>query len=375
VRVSAAHEHKVHLWASVGEVSAPRETETGVFEASYRAPLHGVPGYAAVVAWDESSGEVTAAIVALSARVEIPVRTEPGAQVTVSIAGRHAVTTADDKGHARVTLPVPPGVRRARVTATDAAGNTNVTEVVLDIPRARGLWLLAPDGALDGRRIYVVSMGQSPPRLSAGPGARLKDVDVRRGVGTAVVEGGGPAVITAANEEETVSLSMSAPPYERLTGPRLELGASVAAQFSGSFAGVALLVEGRMRVKRSPVRVGLDLVGLYASGSAASFAVQAGGFAVHLVGEARVGVSSRVALGITARLGGAVVADSRTRLGRTTDATDGGPTVAIEGGLLARLGPGLLTLSLGFSYTPLIGLESTNLEGGVIAAGYRTAKW
>src|SRR5258708_7832090 len=99
------------LWASSGEVFAAHPLGNGRFEARYRPPPSGSPGFTVVAAWDPETGEAGAAVVELWARTELPVETEPGAHLVV-LTGNHKVTArADAQGHARVVTWVGPLVK------------------------------------------------------------------------------------------------------------------------------------------------------------------------------------------------------------------------------------------------------------------------
>src|SRR5689334_3377102 len=104
----------LHMWSSVGSVTDAQVIEGGGdegsrIEALYHPPEAGAPTYAVVAAWDETSGEAGVTTVELAGRTEIPVESEPGAQVSASVGGQHATARADGRGHARVVLWVRPG--------------------------------------------------------------------------------------------------------------------------------------------------------------------------------------------------------------------------------------------------------------------------
>lgn len=366
-------------------MSPPVEIGGGQFEATYTAPTHGTPAYVAVAAWDDSTGpthqEVGVAILAISARIEIPIETEPGAQLLVTIGNRRTTALADSEGHARAGLLVPPSARRARVAATDAAGNTNLTEVSLDMPRPKRLWLIAPDGAAAERRLYFFSAAANEPQVSVSQGATITVVHGQHGSGSVVVHSAADAVVGVSNGENGDAVSLLIP-VERSDrpgtwlGPRWELGAAIGPRYSGAFTGVTAQVEGRARIRRLPLHLGADIGALYSSGSGgAGVAVQLGGLAAQVVVEGRLSVKERLSLYCGLGLGGVVVSEQRVIGTRTTVVTDGGPQLSITVGLLARLGPGLLTLAVGFAYAPLVHLDNINVDGGIVSVGYRGARW
>jgi hypothetical protein len=378
----------LRLWASTGEVSSPRELSPGRFEASYRAPTGGPPADVVLAAWDEASGEVASTSLVLEARTELPVETEPGAQVSAAVAGRRVMVRADATGRAQLILWVPPRVRSARVTAVDAAGNATVEEVQLGMPDPVGLWIVAPDAAEPGERVrlYAFATSGARPRLSA-PGARL-EVAAQPGVTMGLLEARADVTVVASLGQERATATVrvraptaAAPPLSptpsRLVEPRWELGASIGPRLSGSLTGGGLTVEGRWRVGRSRLHLGFDVSALYAKGNFGSSELEGGGACAAAVGELRFSVAERVALLVGAELGAMVGGVSRTpSVGRRSTSADGGPSVGAAAGLLAQAGPGLVTIVVGYAWTPLIGVSPTaNLEGGWLAVGYRAGRW
>ena len=117
---------------------ARRRSATAASAPSYTPPVAGKPTYAVIAAWDEESGEAGAATLVLIGHTEIPVETDPGAQVVALIHGRRSTARANGAGHARILAWVWPGERTATVTALDAAGNaTTGNEVALELPPPR----------------------------------------------------------------------------------------------------------------------------------------------------------------------------------------------------------------------------------------------
>ena len=50
---------------------------------------------------------------------------------------------------------------------------------------------------------------------------------------------------------------------------------------------------------------------------------------------------------------------------------DGGPSLSASGGALVRVGPGLVTLAVGYAWTPLVADGLANLDGATLSVGYR----
>lgn len=370
------------LWASSGELTAARALGGGRFEARYRPPASGAPGWAVVAAWDAESGEAGAATVELWARTELPVETEPGARLTV-VTGSHKVNArADAQGHARVVTWVGPTVKRARITAEDAAGNTTVEEIVLDVPRPQALWLVADSPS----RVLAFSVARVLPHVEA-VGAEL-DVEAQPGIAVAQVRAYGEVTLTASTDAERTTLSLAAPsaagaaaaggPRDekpRFADPRWELGASIGPRVSDAFTGAALTGEWRRRIRGTRWHLGVDLGGMYATGVAGDD-VRLGGASLRGVAELRFSVGARVALLIGVQLGGVLVGERRTAVsGISRSAFDGGPALGGGAGLLARMGPGVLTVAVSGAWTPLLGLGRANLDGGMLSVGYRAARW
>jgi hypothetical protein len=378
----------VRLWASLGTVSAAHATGPGQVEALYQPPAAGAPAFAVVAAWDEASGEAAVATVELEARTEIPVETEPGVQVSVAVGNHHGIAHADAKGHATALVWVAPGLRSARVTAQDAAGNATTAEVALDIPTPERVWLVERgDPAGDSARLYAFTLQLSVPVVRAAGGVAF--ISSQPGIATITVRGHGDAMVTAIVGDSVArrALHLGSPPplppevvvvelAPAFVDPRDDLGASVGPRFSGSFIDAAATLEWRRRLRRSRFHLGLDVGALYATGTGAAMEVRLGGAFARAIGEARFYPSERAALTVGVGLGGALVGERRTPLdGNDYTATDGGPSVGAQVGLLARMGPGVVSITLGFYYTPLLGLDRAILDGGTLSVGYRSIRF
>jgi hypothetical protein len=390
----------LHLWASVGTVTGAQTIDGDEggsrIEAFYQPPEAGAPTFAVIAAWDERSGEAGVATVELEGRTEIPVESEAGAQVSVNVGGRKATARADAHGHARVPVWVRPGVRTARVTAVDAHGNTNAADVPLDLPPPTRVWLVPGySGVLAVGApvpLYAFAVAPAVPRVVA-PGAVIA-VDARPGISVAKVSGAGDVVVTATvgdggGGQAELALHLAAPPPQprdsgvsvevatpTFADPRMEIGASVGARFSGALVAAAVTAEWRRRLGRSRFHLGVDVGGLYATGNAGSFDLLLGGVVARATAEARFSLGERVALCAGIGLGGAVVGEHRVdAAGTSSAAVDGGPSLAIGGSLLMRIGPGLLAISAGYAWTPLVGLGLAVLDGGMLSVGYRALKF
>ena len=153
-----------------------------------------------------------------------------------------------------------------------------------------------------------------------------------------------------------------------------ELGAALAGGYSGALLGGGGRVEARRRLGR--FAVGLDLDGRYARGSLAGDDLAAGGLGVRAVGEARFAVARRVTLFVAAGAGAHWARVARTPpVGAVAGGNDGGPSLSASGGALLRVGPGLVTLAVGYAWTPLVANGLANLDGAMLSVGYRAARW
>jgi hypothetical protein len=388
---AAAPSAKIRVWTSLGSVSAAHVVG-GRIEAEYTPPPAGPPAYAVVAAWDEKTGEVAVATVELEARTEIPVDTEPGAQVSVTVANHRGSARADAKGHATALVWCPPGVLTAKVTAQDAAGNTTVAEVALDVPTPERVWWVERDPAPDGAaRLFAFTLQPQVPEIIAN--AAIVTVSTQPGVASVTARGGGDAEVIAlvgdAQARHELHFTRPEPPKPppvtqsvivqipaRFADPRDDLGASVGPRFSGNLIDAAATVEWRHRVRRSRFHLGVDVGALYASGNGGTDQVRLGGAFARVIGEARFFPTEKVALTLGIGAGGALVGERRTPVvGADFTSTDGGPSVGGQVGLLARLGRGVLTITGGFWYTPLLGMGNTILDGGAVSVGYRTLRF
>jgi len=376
------------------------------YRATFTPPSAGKPTRALVAAWDEDSGEVATALVALAARIEIPVETDAGARVVVTLHGRRSTARADSSGHARVVAWVWPDEERATVTATDAAGNATTNEIALDVGRPEALFVLAPAAlaAGDEARVYAFTVAGAVPQLTASSG-RLAPERARDGVAAARLSARGEVTLVAAAGEarvqrripqavatlppehsvalasvEEAAAGRAAPPAAVAATPALatlspwEAGLTLSGRYGGSLGGVAVALLARRRLGR--FAVGLDLDGRWAAGFIGMDPASLGGFGARAVGEWRLTVAPRVGLYLAVALGGHYARVTRVNpANKERSSDDGGPTLGAAAGVLWQLGPGAVDVALGFAWSPLIGSGRVNADGGAISVGYRVARW
>jgi hypothetical protein len=123
--------------------------------------------------------EVAVVRIPLLGRTNLPVTTDPGAEVVIDIAGAHfGPVKADRRGRAQVPVEVPPGMKEAHVLATRGTLKTDRV-VKLDVPTHRPLVaVLSPDPLPVDSGGWLVVAGEEP--LSAADlqltadGARLE---------------------------------------------------------------------------------------------------------------------------------------------------------------------------------------------------------
>lgn len=129
--------------------------------------------------------EVTVVRVPLFGRTNLPVTTDPGAEVIIELSGaRFGPVKANRRGKAQVPVEVPPGVRQARVLATRGALKTDrMTKIDVPdfrplvtalgpepLPRAGGWLVVAGEETLSAADVDLTSEGL---RLEAQPGPLL----------------------------------------------------------------------------------------------------------------------------------------------------------------------------------------------------------
>ena len=162
--------------SNVGRVEALERVEPGVWRARYVLPDTRYPEVAilvALAAWPHPQsiyGAYGTVRVPLAAAVELPGRTEPNAQLTVSIGGTlFGPVTVGADGRFRLPVIVPPGNSVGLSRTVDAAGNQRHTKIDLNLPPTDGLaCVLNPqrlpvDGTSRARLLCATSDPQGRP--------------------------------------------------------------------------------------------------------------------------------------------------------------------------------------------------------------------
>ncbi len=195
---------------------------------------------------------VTTLTLPCSGRTELAIDTEPGARVTVEIAGAHfGPRRADARGKLRMPVEVAPQAREARITAE--VGDQGKVRVV-PLTRASNPWawvvqpstlgagttgqamLLAPE-EIDSRLVVTASGGQLE-RQAAEPSRVLYQLNPRPGAPRVTLEAAlpGEEMPRAIATVDVLALSpvaQSAPPPAQPGGRELEVGAAVGFFWAG----------------------------------------------------------------------------------------------------------------------------------------------
>ncbi|QRO02618.1 hypothetical protein JRI60_21455 [Archangium violaceum] len=188
------------LRANVGRVEGLARTGPGTWRARYVLPDTRYPEVAILVAlsaWPHPQsihGAYGKVLVPLATSVELPGRTEPNAQLSVTIAGATfgPVKAAPD-GRFRVPVIVPPGHRFGQARAVDAAGNVRRSRMDLALPATDGLACvlnpqrLPADGVSRARMLCATSDAFGQPVLDARVSATARHGALR---GPTRAEGG-----------------------------------------------------------------------------------------------------------------------------------------------------------------------------------------
>lgn len=182
---------------SAGLVERVASAGPGRFTARYRpSPAH-YPDVAIIIAISSrcplcaTPRAVGGMALPVSARTQVPGRSEPRVKLTVEVAGRvFGPVEADAEGYFRVPVEVPPGEQRARGVSLDPLGNQRVEELDLKLPPVRQLACAAWPAALpaDGKSragiwcLTTDARGRAVASPQLAIGARLGRVTVREPV-------------------------------------------------------------------------------------------------------------------------------------------------------------------------------------------------
>lgn len=154
------------LRVSTGSVSPPRETSTGRLLVVYEPPKRLYPQAAIFAVTNEEGWLLDWIALPLYGETQIDTKTEPGASVTVRIAGAaFGPVQADAAGRAAVSVLVPPGVQSGITEATDSLGNNKETSFSLDVKPFNRLLCTCPDTG--DRAVLLVVDAHGKPKKRA----------------------------------------------------------------------------------------------------------------------------------------------------------------------------------------------------------------
>lgn len=224
------------LRATEGRLSGLARAGEEEWTATLSLPRGGPPILAIVSATREEPGadpEVAFLAIPVRGRAAVPVETEPGARVWVSAGGDEVgPVAAGPRGLATISVPVPPGVKQARVRASGPGGRTERT-VDLDVPPPNRI-AMAATAAGDGLArldLFVAGAGEVEIAATGARASVPEPVPGRPGRFTAILSGRpGRAVVRAAVRDDPASRataeivlpgtpSAAAPPRPALAAP------------------------------------------------------------------------------------------------------------------------------------------------------------
>ncbi|WP_328701069.1 hypothetical protein [Corallococcus silvisoli] len=164
------------LRASTGQVEGLTHSGPGTYVARYVLPKTRLPEAAILVAlsaWPHPQsvhGAYGRLLVPLAASVDLPGKSEPGAQVSLEVAGkRFGPVQVGTDGRFVLPLVVPPGYPMARGVVEDRAGNEERIAIDLQLPPTDGLACvlnpqrLPADGVSQARLLCATSDAKGLP--------------------------------------------------------------------------------------------------------------------------------------------------------------------------------------------------------------------
>jgi hypothetical protein len=169
----------LHGVASAGVLVAT-PSEGGAIHFLWTPPPARAPFVAVFAFWEGgplSLGSVTTLTLPCSARTELAIDTEPGARVTVEIAGAHfGPRRSDARGKLRMPVEVPPLAHEARITA-EVGEQGKVRVIPLAVAPSPWLWVLQPspvDRGAPAQAMLVAPDEISPDLVVRGVGGQLE---------------------------------------------------------------------------------------------------------------------------------------------------------------------------------------------------------
>lgn len=194
---SKAPPSALHLHSTTGTLGALEKVGDDAYKVLLTPPQKRFPQLAVVsvaqLSEDGSPPTVVVASVAYSAAIELKGRVEPGAKMTVVVAGKKfGPVRADAEGRFAVPIVVPPGEAFAQGIARDDLGNTSKSKINLYLPEVHRLHaFMFPERVIAGSKgsawLYVTTL-DGAGRLRKG---KTTAKPTRGQLGKAVVLGPG----------------------------------------------------------------------------------------------------------------------------------------------------------------------------------------
>jgi hypothetical protein len=244
---------QLHGVASAGTLvqSSP---EGGAVRFLWTPPEARAPFVAVFAFWEGSPlalDSVTTLNLACSSRTELAIDTEPGARVTVEIAGAHfGPRRADGRGKLRVPVEVAPLAHEARITA-EVGEQGKVRVVPLPVAPSPWVWVVQPETLAPGsvgqamlvapeelpQALVLRTTGGELEREATEPNRSLYRVVPQPGASRVTFEAAlsGEGMARAGAMVEVLASALAAPlePSSWPAGRELQLGAAVGSFFAG----------------------------------------------------------------------------------------------------------------------------------------------
>ncbi len=240
-------EEKPNLSVSVGRVSALTPAGAGVWTATFSPPEGGFPQRVLVVASAEDGNRLVFDQFDLFGHPSIETKSEPRATVKVTVGNQtFGPLQADSKGKLRLTVLAPPGVAKARVTATDSAGNARETDLPLGAPDFNRLHMVCPQHSgrvlIFGTAPNGLPLGSFPGKVTTSIGTLTEPVSIVPGYFESEItvpdgtDADTPLKLIAQLPESPASIAscMTPVPGEAPTSSKLTLSASEYRQGDGA---------------------------------------------------------------------------------------------------------------------------------------------
>lgn len=270
---------ELHGAASAGTL-VPGPSEHGAVHFLWTPPPARAPFLAVFAFWEGgplSLGGVTTLTLPCSAHTELAIDTEPGARVTVEIAGAHfGPRRSDARGKLRMPVEVPPLAHEARITA-EVGEQGKVRVVPLPVAASPWLWVTEPttlEAGAVGQALLVAPEDLGPDFVVRSSTAELEQqaAEADRALYRLIPQPGtrGVTLEAARQGERTPRASATvevtaAPPEAAVAAPapqgrELQLGAALGAFYSGgSNVGPVFAVTFSLAPWRVPLFLELEL--------------------------------------------------------------------------------------------------------------------